>query len=321
VLHLLYSRFFTRALRRCGYLDLDEPFAGLFTQGMVLHQTYQNSAEEWLFPKEVNADAAGRLTDTAGRPVAIGRLEKMSKSKKNVVDLDDIVDTYGADTARLYLMSDSPPERDLEWTETGIEGIWRYVNRLWRMVSEPAVELPPPGSTNLGSAIPAGLAAALVALRRQIHKTIAAVTDDLDKFRFNRAVARIRELTNALEDLPAGEPGAGAVLREGLEAATRLIGPMMPHLAEEMWQTLGHQGLIADAPWPTADPDLARDDAVTIAVQVNGKLRGTIDLPRDAATEAVEEAALALPQVMRFLDGRAPKRVVVVPNRIVSVVA
>ena len=241
----------------------------------------------------------------------------MSKSKKNVVGLDDIVDTYGADTARLYLLSDSPPERDLEWTETGIEGIWRYVNRLWRMVSEPAVAMPAAGGT-----MPASIAPALVAVRRQIHKTIAAVTDDLDKFRFNRAVARIRELTNALEDMPAAEPGAGAVLREGLEAATRLIGPMMPHLAEAMWEELGYRGqLIADTPWPRPDPDLARDEQVTIAVQVNGKLRGTIDLPRDAASGEVEEAALALPQVARFLDGRAPKKVVVVPNRIVSVVA
>jgi leucyl-tRNA synthetase len=321
VLHLLYSRFFTRALTRCGYLDLDEPFAGLFTQGMVLHQTYQNSAEEWLFPKEVAADAEGRLSDGSGRPVTAGRLEKMSKSKKNVVDLDDIVDTYGADTARLYLMSDSPPERDLEWTETGIEGTWRYVNRLWRMVSEPDAPLPPPASTNGASAMPASLAPALVALRRQTHKTVASVTDDLDRFHFNRAVARIRELTNALENMPAAEPGAGAVLREGLEAVTRLIGPMMPHLAEEMWQELGHTTLLADEPWPTADPALARDESVTIAVQVNGKLRGTIDLPRDAASGDVEEAALALPQVVRFLDGRAPKKVVVVPNRIVSVVA
>src|SRR5207302_1437261 len=183
-------------LSRCGYLDLAEPFAGLFTQGMVLHQTYQNSAEEWLFPNEVSEDGAGRLVDAAGAPVAVGRLEKMSKSKKNVVDLDDIVDTYGADTARLYLMSDSPPERDLEWTAAGIDGIWRYVNRLWRMVSAPDAALPP-----AGSAVPGDLSAALVALRRQIHKTIAAVTDDLDKFRFNRAVARIRELTNALEDI------------------------------------------------------------------------------------------------------------------------
>ena len=316
VLHLLYSRFFTRALKQCGYVAVDEPFAGLFTQGMVLHQTYQHDAEEWLFPKEVHAGPDGRLCDAAGRPVSVGRLEKMSKSKRNVVDLDDIVDTYGADTARLYLMSDSPPERDLEWTETGIEGIWRYVNRLWRMVSEPAAELPP-----AGAAMPAGLGPALVARRRQIHKTIAAVTDDLDKFRFNRAVARIRELTNALDDLPAGEAGAGAVLREGLETAALLLGPMMPHLAEEMWQSLGHRSLVAETAWPKADPVLARDEQVTIAVQVNGKLRATIDLPRDAAAADIEHAALDLPQVARLLDGKAPRKVVVVPNRIVNVVA
>jgi leucyl-tRNA synthetase len=316
VLHLLYSRFFTRALKRCGYIDLDEPFAGLFTQGMVLHQTYQSGAGEWLFPSEVREDDQDRFVDGAGQPVTIGRLEKMSKSKKNVVDLDDIVDSYGADTARLYLLSDSPPERDLEWTAAGIDGAWRYVNRLWRLVSEPAVPLPPPGS-----AMPAALSPALDALRRLVHKTIAAVTDDLEKFRFNRAVARIRELTNALEELPAKEPSAGAVLREGLETAVRLIGPMMPHLAEEMWQALGHTQLIADTAWPKADPELARDEQVTIAVQVNGKLRGTLDLPRDLAAREVEEAALALPQVMKFLEGRAPKKVVVVPNRIVSVVA
>src|SRR5436190_252694 len=316
VLHLLYSRFFMRALKQCGYIDLDEPFAGLFTQGMVCHQTYQNDEGEWLFPEEVTADAAGRLVDNHGHPVATGRLEKMSKSKKNVVGLDDIVDTYGADTARLYLLSDSPPERDLEWTATGIEGIWRYVNRLWRLVSEPATALPLPGC-----AMPNRLSAALIATRRHIHKTIAAVTDDLGKFRFNRAVARIRELTNALEDLPAGEPSAGAVLREGLEAATRLLGPMMPHLAEEMWQTLDHPEWIADTAWPTADPELARDEQVTIAVQVNGKLRGTVELPRDAAARDVEQAALALPQVANQLAGRPPKKIVVVPNRIVNLVA
>jgi leucyl-tRNA synthetase len=316
VLHLLYSRFFARALKRCGYIDLDEPFAGLFTQGMVCHQTFQSPAGEWLFPEEVTADSAGRFVDSVGQPVIAGRHEKMSKSKKNVVGLNDIVDTYGADTARLYLLSDSPPERDLEWTATGIEGTWRYVNRLWRLVSEPSVALPPPGA-----AMPAELAPELLAVRRVTHKTVATVTDDLDKFRFNRAVARIRELTNALEDPPAGERGAGMVLREGLEVATRLLGPMMPHLAEEMWQTLGHAELIADAPWPVADPELTRDEQVTIAVQVNGKLRGTVDLPRDAAAGEVEQAALALPQVSRMLEGRAPKKVVVVPNRIVNLVA
>jgi len=169
--------------------------------------------------------------------------------------------------------------------------------------------------------MPAGLGPALVARRRQIHKTIAAVTDDLDKFRFNRAVARIRELTNALDDLPADEAGAGAVLREGLETAALLLGPMMPHLAEEMWQSLGHRSLVAETAWPKADPVLARDEQVTIAVQVNGKLRATIDLPRDAAAADIEHAALDLPQVARLLDGKAPRKVVVVPNRIVNVVA
>jgi leucyl-tRNA synthetase len=316
VLHLLYSRFFTRALKQCGYIDLDEPFAGLFTQGMVCHQTYQDEKGEWLFPEQVTTDTAGNTADHSGHPVTVGRTEKMSKSKKNVVGLDEIVDTYGADTARLYLLSDSPPERDLEWTETGIEGTWRYVNRLWRMVSEPAVSLPPVGSVISGS-----VAAALIDVRRSIHKTIAAVTDDLEKFRFNRAVARIRELTNALEDLPTKTAGAGDVLREGLEAATRLIGPMMPHLSEEMWLALGHQTLIAETPWPKADPDLAHDEQVTIAVQVNGKLRATLDLPRNTAGPQVEQAALALPQVSRMLEGKPPRKIVVVPNRIVNVVA
>jgi leucyl-tRNA synthetase len=316
VLHLLYSRFFMRALKECGYLDFEEPIAGLFTQGMVCHQTYQNAEGEWLFPEEVKSDAAGRLSDADGRSVVAGRLEKMSKSKKNVVGLDDIVDTYGADTARLYLLSDSPPERDLEWTDTGIEGAWRYVNRLWRMVSEPSVTLPPAGMT-----IPDALPQSLAAIRRITHKTIAAVTDDIDKFRFNRAVARVRELSNALEGVGETTPEAGAVMREGLETVTRLLGPMMPHLAEEMWHHLGHTATLADVPWPRADAELARDEQVTIAVQVNGKLRATLDFPRDAAASEVEEAALALPQVTKLLDGKAPRKVVVVPNRIVSVVA
>jgi leucyl-tRNA synthetase len=316
VLHLLYSRFFMRALTRCGYIGLDEPFAGLFTQGMVCHETYQSEGGEWLFPDEVETTDDGRLVDASGQPVVAGRHEKMSKSKKNVVGLDTIVDTYGADTARLYLLSDSPPERDLEWTETGIEGIWRYVNRLWRMASEPPLALPPPGS-----AMPAALLPALTAIRRATHKTIAAVTDDLDKFRFNRAVARIRELTNALEDLPAGEPGAGEVYREGLEILAQLLGPMMPHLAEEIWQTLGGRELLADQCWPKADPELARDEQVTIAVQVNGKLRATFDIPRDTDSNAVENAALALPQVACWLDGQPPRKVIVVPNRIINIVS
>ncbi len=317
VLHLLYSRFFIRALRKCGYLDFDEPFAGLFTQGMVCHQTYQDVDGNWLFPEEIAVqDPDGVPRDTKGRPVVTGRLEKMSKSKKNVVGLDGIVDEYGADTARLYLLSDSPPERDLEWTDDGIEGIWRYVNRLWRMITEPAVALPPPGA-----AIPDELDPAARAARHAIHRTIAAVSEDLDKFRFNRGVAHIRELTNLLETLNDGSMGTAAVLREGFETAVQLFGPMMPHLGEELWHQLGHATLLADQPWPKADPALTVEDSATLAVQVNGKLRGTLMLARDVDAATAESAALALPAVQRLLDGRAPRKIIIVPNRIINVVA
>ncbi|HUZ75891.1 MAG TPA: leucine--tRNA ligase [Stellaceae bacterium] len=315
VLHLLYARFFTRALAQCGYLEVREPFAGLFTQGMVCHETYRDGDGHWLFPEEVERDAAGALRDARGRPVVAGRIEKMSKSKKNIVGLETIVDAYGADTARLYLLSDSPPERDLEWTDAGIDGAWRYVNRLWRLVAEPRAPLPPPGTP-----VAAVLAPPLEALRRAVHRTIAAVTDDLDTFRFNRAVAHIRELTNAIEAHEPEGAAAGAVLREAIEAAVRLLGPMMPHLAEELWQALGHDRLLADAAWPQWDAALAREETVTLAVQVNGKLRGTVDLPRDATDGTAQEAALALPAVQRLLEGRTPRKTIVVPNRIVNVV-
>ncbi|MGH6975136.1 MAG: class I tRNA ligase family protein, partial [Stellaceae bacterium] len=312
VLHLLYSRFFTRALERCGYLALQEPFAGLFTQGMVCHETYQDAAGNWLFPEEVQHGDNGAWHDAKGRPVTVGRMEKMSKSKKNVVGLETIVDAYGADTARLYLLSDSPPERDLEWTDAGIEGAWRYANRLWRLVAERDNPLPPPGTP-----IPAKLATADQELRRVTHQTVALVTDDLDKFRFNRAVARIRELTNAIE----AAPDAGvAVVREALEAAVRLIGPMMPHLAEALWNALGHRRLLADEPWPKADAALAIAETVTLAVQVNGKLRGTIEMPRDVGEADACQAALALPNVITALAGKTPRKTIVVPNRIVNVV-
>ena len=312
VLHLLYSRFFTRALERCGYLALQEPFAGLFTQGMVCHETYQDAAGNWLFPEEVQHGDNGAWHDAKGRPVTVGRMEKMSKSKKNVVGLETIVDAYGADTARLYLLSDSPPERDLEWTDAGIEGAWRYANRLWRLVAEHDNPLPPPGTP-----IPAKLATADQDLRRVTHQTVALVTDDLDKFRFNRAVARIRELTNAIEATP---DAAVAVVREALEAAVRLIGPMMPHLAEALWNALGHQRLLADEPWPKADAALATAETVTLAVQVNGKLRGTIEMPRDVGEADARQAALALPNVITALAGKTPRKTIVVPNRIVNVV-
>ena len=312
ILHLLYSRFFMRALKRCGYLELEEPFAGLFTQGMVCHETYKdagsNRSDAWLYPEETVTQPDGSLTDRDGRPVLRGRSEKMSKSKKNTVGLDAICSTYGADTARLFLMSDSPPERDLEWTEAGIEGTWRYVNRLYRLVTDQHGRLAPIGAAAEGSS----------ALRRLVHKTIATVTEDLEQFRFNRGVARIRELSNHLEDVAAtAEP---AELREALEALVGLLAPMMPHLAEELWRALGHDTLLVDRAWPAADAALTRDDVVTVAVQVNGKLRATLDLPRDLSQDEAAAAALACPAVQRALDGKPVRKVIVVPNRIINVV-
>jgi len=315
VLHLLYSRFFSRALKRCGYLDVEEPFAGLMTQGMICHETYRDPAGKWLFPSQVTRDEQGNpvMVDT-GTPVTIGRSEKMSKSKKNVVDPDHIISTYGADTARLFMMSDSPPDRDLEWTEAGADGAWRFVNRFYRMAMEAKPRL-----AERGTAIPGDLSAAAIALRKTVHRTVAGVSDDLDRFHFNKAVARIRELANALD----GQQDTldGAVLREAWEAICRLAAPVIPHVAEEVWHEIGGDGLVAEAPWPTADPALLVDSEITIAVQVNGKRRGEILIPKDADKAVAEEAALAVPAVAALLDGNAPKKVIVVPNRIVNVVA
>jgi leucyl-tRNA synthetase len=312
ILHLLYARFYMRAMKRIGALEVEEPFEGLFTQGMVCHETYRDSEGNWLLPEEVGKGADGGLVRLAdGQPVEIGRSEKMSKSKKNVVDPSEIIETYGADTARWFMLSDSPPERDLDWTEAGVEGAWRFTQRLWRLVEEalPGLRPAPAGGEHRESSL---------ALRRAAHKTILNVTEDIDRFRFNRAVARLYEFANAIEEL-APEAGAAA-RREALETMARLVSPMMPHLAEELWRKLGHQELLAEMVWPEADAELARDDAVTIAVQVNGKLRATISLPRDSARETAEQAALADDNVRRVMAGRAPRRVIVVPNRIVNVV-
>ncbi|MCB1972659.1 MAG: class I tRNA ligase family protein, partial [Geminicoccaceae bacterium] len=316
VLHLLYSRFFTRALKACGYRVSDEPFARLMTQGMVVHETLQTAGGEWVYPEETGEREGALVRLADGVPVTRGRLEKMSKSKKNVVGLEAMVDGYGADTVRLLLLSDSPPERDLEWTEAGIEGAWRYANRLFRLVTEPAVELPPPGT-----ALPDGLSAAALSLRALTHKTVAAVDADFAGFRFNRAIARFRELTTGIAEFAPAGPADGWALREASEALVRLVGPMMPHLCEELWQHLGHADtLLLDAPWPEVDPALLAEDTVTVAVQVNGKLRATLTLPRDADKAVAEELALAEDNVARAMAGKPPRKVIVVPNRIVNVV-
>ena len=315
VLHLLYARFFTKALRDCGYWDLAEPFTGLFTQGMVTHATYQDTDGNYLFPKEVEktADGSFRHVETH-TPVTAGATIKMSKSKNNGVDPQDIIDTYGADAARLFILSDSPPERDLEWTEAGIEGAWKYINKLYRTVQG---SLP-----DIGTALnmPGDLPPDALALRRKTHATIKGVTDDIQNFHMNKAVARIRELSNEIFGFDARDEAAKACLREAIETLLILINPMTPHLAEELWHNLGHQTLLAEQEWPKADSGLLAEDQVTIAVQVNGKVKATITLPKDADEAAAKDVALNEPGVQKALDGKTLRKFIYVPGRIVNVV-
>jgi leucyl-tRNA synthetase len=322
ILHLLYSRFFTRAMREAGYTNVGEPFAGLFTQGMVVHETYRDASGAWLSPAEVTIlEEDGTRTARAadGGVVEIGGIEKMSKSKKNTVDPTDIIATYGADTARWFVLSDSPPERDVIWTEAGVEGAGRFVQRLWRIVQEVAA---------LGAAgeMPASFGPEAHALRQAAHRALAAVGDDIDRLRFNRCVAHIYEFTNTLAGTLQGAKG-GAVAPDvawaGAEAASilvQIVAPMMPHLAEECWQVLGREGLVAEAAWPLADRTLVVADTVTLAVQVNGKRRDEITVPVGAGSDEIQALVLKLDSITRVIGDMPVRKVIVVPQRIVNVV-
>jgi len=319
ILHLLYSRFFARAMHRTGHLPAKsiEPFDALFTQGMVTHEVFQSRDEAgrpvYHQPDAVARTEAGATLRATGEPVEVLPAVKMSKSKKNVVDPEQIIEQYGADTARWFMLSDSPPERDVEWTTGGVEGAWRFLQRLWRMRGE-AVLAPagtPPEAAAGGEAL---------ALRRATHKTIAGVTTDIDGFAFNKAVARIYEFANTLARVEAPGADGAAARREAFETIARLMAPMTPHFAEELWEGLGHDTPLVDMPWPEADPALARDETIRLPVQVNGKKRGEIEVDRDADKAAIEGLALDDPAVARFLKGRSPKKVIVVPGRIVNVV-
>jgi leucyl-tRNA synthetase len=325
ILHLLYSRFFTRAMKVTSHAGLDEPFDGLFTQGMVVHETYQRANGEWAMPAEVRLQGAGKerraTLASTGEPVEIGAIEKMSKSRHNTVDPDDIIATYGADTARWFMLSDSPPDRDVIWTEEGVQGAWRFVQRLWRLVNEAAGVAAPPGAVR-----PAAFSEAALALRKSAHRALARVSEDIERLRFNVAIAQIYEFANAFGASLGSietEPTADYrwAVREAADILVALFHPMMPHLAEECWAFLGHTAPVAVQPWPELEPALLIEDSITLPVQINGKKRDDVTVARNAPNADIETAVLALESVKRALAGKPPKRVIVVPQRIVNVVA
>ncbi len=324
ILHLLYSRFFTRAMEITGHVGLKEPFDGLFTQGMVVHETYKSKEGSWLSPAEIDIIGEGedrRAIETAsGEPAVIGNIEKMSKSKRNTIDPTDILEDYGADTARWFMLSDSPPERDVIWTEAGVEGAHRFVQRLYRLIGD-LISRQENSASVTGKTCPD----AILALRTATHKTLASVGASIEGLRFNRAVAHIYELTNTIAAFASANkknldaPALNAY-SEACNILVQMIGPMMPHLSEECWQALGHTTLLADQEWPTTEEELLVEDTITIAVQVNGKRRAELTIAKSATNEEVETQALALDNIMRALDGKTVRRVIVVPQRIVNIV-
>jgi leucyl-tRNA synthetase len=299
ILHLLYARFWTRALQHLGKISFSEPFNGLFTQGMVTHETYRAGDGSWLSPDEVRKDGDDWIHIESGHPVAPGRVEKMSKSKRNTVDPEPILAKYGADAVRWFMLSDSPPERDLEWSEAGIEGASRFVQRVWRLAS---TSRPAEGED--------------AELKKKLHKAIAAVGEAIEGLQFNKAVAQLYELTSAIE-----KAKPSATRHQAVRTLILLAAPAAPHLSEECWVALGESAMIAGAAWPSFDPALLVDDQVTLAVQVNGKLRDTLHAPRGLDRAAAEALALASDKVQRQLAGASPRKVIVVPDRLVNIVA
>ena len=321
ILHLLYSRFFSRAMSIAGHMDVKEPFKGLFTQGMVVHETYGNKDLGWFQPSELNIveqdgkRKAFKLSDNSELP--IGGIEKMSKSKKNVVDPDDIIATYGADTARWFMLSDSPPERDVEWTDAGAEGAHRFVQRIWRLVST--------WSDNVKSAeAPKNLKDEKAnAIRKVSHKTLKAIGEDIERLGFNRAIARLYEYVNTLSgagDVKKSNPDLDSAMKEGLSFLIQCFAPVMPHLGETCWEELEFEGLVSEQSWPEHDDALAKDDTIVMPVQINGKKRADLEVNPDASPKEIEDATLALDVVIKQLDGKTPKKIIVVPKRIVNVV-
>ena len=331
ILHLLYARFFTRAMATTGHAGqgnsvVTEPFAGLFTQGMVNHETYKDAAGAWVAPAEVRlegpADARLAFKIADGTPLTIGSIEKMSKSKRNVIDPDEIIESFGADVARIFMLSDSPPERDVIWTDDGVQAAGKFIQRLWRLVHElPGV------AADIGAIKPAQISIAAAEVRKSTHRALLKTEESIERLHFNIAVAWVHRLANelyaaigAIETPEIGDDLRFA-FREAADILVQLFAPMMPHLAESCWKVIGHDDLVAEAPWPVGDPRLVKEDVIVLPVQVNGKKRADLTIGREAGDSEIEAATLALEAVRRALDGKPVKKFIVVPQRIVNVVA
>ncbi len=313
ILHLLYSRFYSRAMHKTGHLNADEPFASLFTQGMVIHETFKTEAGEWVLPSDAIHKDGVWIHANTGEQLIVGGVEKMSKSKRNVVDPDTIIASYGADTARWFMLSDTPPERDIEWTEAGADGSWKFTQKIWRIINDIA-ELPKAEATMEVDGL---------ALRRVAHRSIAAITDDLNNLRFNRSIARIYELSNAMVSalqLPNKPQDMIGALREAGNFLVIAMAPMMPHLAEECWRLLGHRASVVDTAWPQTIAALIEVDEVTIAIQVNGKRRDEILVSKDCDRGLLETRVLEMDSIKRLIGGKTVKKVIIVPDRIVNIV-
>ena len=324
ILHLLYSRFFARAMCETGHMTVKEPFQGLFTQGMVVHETYKGEDGRWVAPAEITvSEKDGKRTAVhkeTGETITIGSIEKMSKSKKNTVDPTDIIETYGADTARWFMLSDSPPERDVIWTEAGAEGAHRFIQRIWRLTLDVSEFL---DSSTLSK--PDSLSDEALTLRKLSHKTLATVESTIEQLGFNRAVAQIYQLVNAIASAAKKEKldkdaSLCWVVDESMQLLLLMCSPMMPHLAEECWSQLGKKGLVSTQSWPQADSAMLSEDEITLPIQINGKKRGELTVAADADKDTIEKAVLASEPVIKALDGKAPRKVIVVPKRIVNVV-
>src|SRR6202043_2405859 len=323
ILHLLYSRFFIRAMKATGHIGMDEPFAGMFTQGMVVHETYQRADGTYVTPAEVKIETGGSgkraSLIASGEEISIGAIEKMSKSKRNTVDPDDIITTYGADVARWFMLSDSPPDRDVIWSDERVQGASRFVQRLWRLVNE-AAEI----AKNAPAARPASFGGDALSLRKAAHGALDKVSGGIEKLHFNVCLAHIREFSNVLGETLARPapppPDLQWAIREAAVILVQLFAPMMPHLAEESWQVLGQPGLVSEASWPQIERDLLVEDTVTLVVQVNGKKRGEVTVARNAQNPEIEAAVLALDAIKQVLGGKPVRKVIIVPMRIVNVV-